>query len=89
MLTSPILVIILQYICAPNHHVVHLPLTQCYMSVTDETGKETQLQMSLEYYKAAYHKMLGSKVSGKGNSKCNCVLTYAYVHSGRSGREFT
>ena len=31
-----IVAIISQYICGPNHRVIHLKLTQCYMSITSQ-----------------------------------------------------
>ena len=36
MLSSAMVVIVLQYISASNKHVVHLKLTQCYMLIISQ-----------------------------------------------------
>ena len=33
VLAKPVMVIILQYIGAPNHHIIYVKHIQCYMSI--------------------------------------------------------
>ena len=40
VLTNLIVVIILQYIIIPNHHIVHLKLIHCYMSIISQYSQK-------------------------------------------------
>ena len=44
VLSNTMVVIILQYISVSNQHIVHIKLTQCYMSIIlNKAGKQSHL----------------------------------------------
>ena len=69
MLTNIIVVIVLQYICLSNHHILDVKMAQCYMSVIARGGGGGQLQGSrltpyantCEHTHTHTHKTCGTK----------------------------
>ena len=76
VLTNLIVVIISQYIHISNHYVVHLKLTQCYMSIISQWSCK-KLKIELSYVLAIALLGIPQIIESKGSNRC----LYTHVHS--------